>query len=78
MGIEMKVLRNFLLTMIAVLGLSVAASAQKKPDNPPPKPSPPVVKPGKPEKPPQKPQKPQKPSYAFVNSAIIIEREYTA
>ncbi len=61
--------------MIAVLGLSVAASAQKKPQKPPPKPSPPVVKPGKPEKP--KP-KPQKPSYAFMDSAIVIEREYTA
>lgn len=59
--------------MIAVLGLSVAASAQKKPDKPPPKPSPPVVKPGKPEKP-----KPQKPSYAFMDSAIVIEREFTA
>lgn len=74
MDIEMKVLRNYLLTMIAVLGLSVAASAQKKPQKPPPKPSPPVVKPGKPEKP--KPQKPS--SYAFMDSLIVIEREYTA
>lgn len=56
--------------MIAVMGLSVAASAQKKPEKPPPKPSPPVVKPGKPEKP-----KPQKPSYAFAEGAIVINRE---
>jgi len=73
MDIEMKVLRNFLIPMIAVLGLSVAASAQKQPQKPPPKPSPPVVKPGKPEKP-----KPQKPSYAFLDSAIVIEREFKA
>ena len=50
----MNLMKEILFTMIAVVGLSVAVSAQKKPDNPPPKNPPPVVKPGKPEKPPQK------------------------
>lgn len=66
---KMKLMKEFLFTMIAVIGLSVAVSAQKKPENPPPKNPPPVVKPGKPEKP---PEKPQKPAYAFVGSIMVL------
>ncbi len=70
----MRLMKIFLFTIIAMVGLSVAVSAQKKPDNPPPKNPPPVVKPG-PQKPPQKPEKPQKPAYAFVESVVISRND---
>jgi len=69
----MKLMKKFLFTIIAMVGLSVAVSAQKKPDNPPPKNPPPVVKPGKPEKP---PQKPQKPTFAFVESVLVFRNDH--
>ncbi len=68
----MKLMKQFLFTLIAVVGLSAAASAQQKPEKPPPKNPPPVVKPGKPEKP---PEKPQKPGYAFVESIAVSRND---
>ena len=65
----MKVLQQILFGLIAVLGLSIAVSAQKDgPKKPPPKDPPPVVNP-QPKPPPEKPpsgQGPKKPGYAVV------------
>lgn len=56
-------LKETIFILVAIFGLSIAASAQKRPQKPPPKEKPPVVKPGKPE---QKPKKPKKPSMSFM------------
>jgi hypothetical protein len=64
----MKVLQQIFYTMMLVVGLSVAVSAQKNDDQkkPPPKPPPPVVNPQP--KPPSDSNKPKKPGFALVVS----------
>lgn len=66
----MKTLRQLIFAFVAVVGLSMAVSAQKDDQKkPPPKDPPPVINPGqKPprENPPKGEDKPKKPSIAFV------------
>lgn len=66
----MKTLRHLISAFVAVIGLSMAVSAQKDDQKKPPiKEPPPVINPGeKPprEKPPKGEDKPKKPSIAFV------------
>ena len=65
----MKILRQFLFTFVAVIGLSLAVSAQKDDKKPPPKEKPPVVEPGKknpPKENPPKGDKPKKPSSGWL------------
>jgi hypothetical protein len=68
---KMKTLRQFIFTLIAVIGLSMAVSAQKNdPKKQRPKDPPPVINPGdkktKPkENPPRDEKKPKKPGMAF-------------
>ena len=64
--IAMRVLQKILFTFAMVVGLSVAAFAQKDdPKKPPPKEKPPVVNPA-PTKPPPDSKKPKKPASALV------------
>ncbi|MEJ7623251.1 MAG: hypothetical protein WKF34_04610 [Pyrinomonadaceae bacterium] len=58
----MKLIRESLFILTAVLGLGLTASAQKGDKKPPPKPPPPVIKPG--DKP--KEDKPKKPSSLLI------------
>jgi len=63
----MKMLRQFIFTLVAVIGLSMAVSAQKDdPKKTPPKPPPPVITPGDKTKPPREDKKPKKPGMAFA------------
>ena len=59
----MKVLQKILITFAMVIGLSLAAFAQKEDKKPPPKGTPPVVTPQP--KPPD-PNKPKKPELAVI------------
>ena len=69
----MKLVRNILITAAMVIGLSVAAFAQKDGDKkpPPPKGTPPVITPSGPKPPPPKDTKPKKPG----GEAVIVWRE---
>jgi hypothetical protein len=63
---KMKVFQKLLFTLIAIAGLSVAASAQKQdnPKKPPPKENPPVVTPNV--KPPKNDDRPKKPRSELI------------
>lgn len=65
----MKILRQFIFTVFAVAGLTLAVSAQKNdPKKPPPKAPPPKIVPGGDKKPPPPPPRgkgPKKPGEAF-------------
>ncbi len=64
--IKMNSLRQIIFTLVAVVVLSLAVSAQKNdPKKPPPKPKPPVINPGD-KKPPKNEDKPKKPEMSFV------------
>ena len=69
----MKALHKIILMMAMVIGLSIAAFAQKgdDPKKPPPKGNPPVVTPGD-KRPPKGEDKPKKPGTAVV---IIASKE---
>ena len=69
----MGAVHKILLMLAMVIGLSIAAFAQKGDDQkkPPPKPPPPVVNPA-PTKPPKGDDKPKKPGMALV---IIASKE---
>ena len=66
----MKVLQKILFTTVAIIGLSIAASAQKHqndPKKPPPKDNPPVVTPNvKPPKGDDKPKKPRSEAMVYL------------
>jgi hypothetical protein len=64
----MKFLKQFIFTMIAVMGLSLAAFAQKDgPKKPPPKDPPPKINPSRPKDPPPKgPKKPEMSALAII------------
>ena len=67
----MKFLKHFTFSLIAVLGLSLAAFAQKDgPKKPPPKDPPPKINPSRPKDPP--PKGPKKPGMSAV---ILIIRD---
>jgi hypothetical protein len=65
----MKTLRQILFTIVAVIGLSMAVSAQKDDQKRPPKEKPPVIKPEPKnpprENPPKGGDKPKKPGMSF-------------
>lgn len=60
----MKILKQILIIMVVVTGLSLSVSAQKGGQRPP-KDRPPKIEP-KPKQTPKGDQKPKKPGYAFV------------
>lgn len=62
----MRVIKKILFTFAMVVGLSVAAFAQKDPKPPPPKEKPPVVTPQPKNPPPKDNPKPIKPGMAMV------------
>jgi len=68
----MKTLKQFIFTIVAVIGLSIAVSAQKnEPKKQRPKDPPPVINPGEKQRPKENPprredKKPKKPGMAFM------------
>jgi hypothetical protein len=75
---KMKVLQKILFTAVAIIGLSIAASAQKHendPKKPPPKDNPPVVTPNV--KPPRGDDKPRKPKSEAVIFLAKDPKEFT-
>lgn len=64
----MKLVRELIFAIAAVIALSVSVSAQKKDDKKPPKPTPPVVTPGDKKPPKEAPprDKGKKPGMGFV------------
>lgn len=71
----MKSFKQLIFTFAAIIGLSIAISAQKHDDQkrPPPKDPPPVVNPGKEKPPKEKPRddKPKKPGMAYF--ALVVK-----
>lgn len=63
----MKFLKQFLFTIVALVGLSLSVAAQKDNDQkkPPPKDPPPKIKPGG-DKPPKGDDKPKKPGMSYI------------
>ena len=73
----MRVLKDILLTITLVFGLSLVVTAQKGgQQKPPPKDPPPKVNPGKPAPPPKGGDKPKKPGMAIELG--MREQDYSA
>ena len=73
----MRVLKEILLTITLVFGLSLAVAAQKDgQQKPPPKGPPPKINPGKPAPPPKGGDKSKKPGMAM--EMAMKARDYTA
>ena len=68
----MKNLKQLLLAIVFVVGISITVSAQKDDKKPPPKPNPPVV-PVEPKKPKEDKPKDKKPGIVFYLSENRIE-----